>query len=266
MSVFAGIDCGGSCTKICLLRPHEPPELIKLPRKADPRAVLPGEGLRVAITGVRADETNWKGFAGQRLTEYEATARGARKLSGLKNALVVNCGTGTTFLHAAPGHTEHLGGSGIGGGMLPGLGLRLLGTADVSEISHLAAGGDLSRVDLNISDFSNTSQLALGADVTVSNFGKLGADTSTEDIALALLNTLFQTVGVMAAFAARGCGLKDIVVTGGAAGIDQAKPQLDKVGELCHVRFHLPEKAVFATALGAALLLKEQETEVATHG
>lgn len=258
MSVFAGIDCGGSCTKISLLRTGEATQHFKLPFQADPRAVLPGQGQYVAITGVRANETNWSGFDAQRLTEYEATALGARALSGLEEALVVNCGTGTTFLHAAPGRTEHLGGSGIGGGMLPGLGLRLLGTGDIAEISRLASRGDLSGVDLTISDFSNTSQLSLGADVTVSNFGKLTADTAPEDTALALLNALFQTVGIMAALAARSCGTADIVVTGGTAGIPQAKHLLDKVGELCRVRFHLPEKGVFATSYGAALLQKQQ--------
>ena len=262
MSVHAGIDCGGSCTKICLLRPEAPPEFIRLPWEADPRAVLPGEGLMVAVTGVRADEINWKGFSALRPTEYEATALGARTLSGLTEALVVNCGTGTTFLHAAADKTTHLGGSGIGGGMLPGLGLRLLGTDSIPDISELAARGDLRRVDRNIADFSNTAQLGLDGEVTVSNFGKLSADTAPEDIALGLLNALYQTIGVMAAFAAKGCGLEQIVVTGGAAEIPLARPLLDKVGKLCHVSFHLPPNAAFATALGAAWLMKarmEQE-------
>ncbi len=258
MSVYAGIDCGGSCTKICLLHPDAPPEFIRLSRDADPRAMLPGKGMVVAVTGVRANETNWTGFAGQRIVEYEATARGALRLAGLTEALVVNCGTGTTFLHAAPDKTLHLGGSGIGGGMLPGLGLRLLGTDSIPRISELAAGGDLRRVDWNISDFSNTAQLDLNADVTVSNFGKLTAETSPEDTALALLNALYQTIGIMAAFAARSCGLDQIVVTGGAAEIPQAQPLLDKVGELCHVQFHIPPNASFATALGAARMAESQ--------
>lgn len=257
MSVSVGIDCGGSSTKLCLLNEDLPPQFIKFPPGGDPRSVLPPRAA-LGLTGVRVRDADWADLPYRRLVEYKATACGARKLSGLDHILVVNCGTGTTFLCADADKTDHLGGSGIGGGMLPGLGLRLLGTADTDELCRLAEKGDLNRVDLNISDFNNTSLLSLAPDVTVANFGKLNASTRREDIALGLLNALYQTVGIMAAFAARSCGVSDIVVTGGAA-IGLAQRLLDKVGELCGVRFLIPENAVFATALGAAELTAKEE-------
>ena len=265
MPVYAGIDCGGSCTKLCLLREDREPEYILLGSGDDPRRFLPQEELTLALTGIRAEEWDWSAFPHRRLTEYEATALGARRLSGRENILVVNCGTGTTFLHAQPDMTVHLGGSGIGGGMLPGLAQALIGSADTGELQRLAEGGSLSAIDLNISDFSNTDRLALGAEVTVANFGKLGPQSRPEDKALGLLNALYQTVGIMAVFAARSCGAAEIVVTGGSAVLSRAQELLDKVGDLCGFDFFIPEKAAFCTALGAAVIARN-ETKGDGHG
>ena len=56
------------------------------------------------------------------------------------------------------------------------------------------------------------------------------------------------------AFACKNTDIKEIVVTGTVATLPQAQKYLDGVGMLHGIKFTIPEKAAFATAIGAALL------------
>ena len=98
---------------------------------------------------------------------------------------------------------EHLGGTGIGGGTLVGLSNAVLNVRDIKNLVKLAQKGDLRRVDLAIGDITTNAVSNLPFDATASNFGKLSELATPEDIALGLLNLVYQTVGMLAASASR---------------------------------------------------------------
>ncbi len=73
------------------------------------------------------------------MNEIEAMAAGALRFSQQKKGVVVNMGTGTTLVYAEEGkQPEHIFGSAVGGGTLLGLGSRLAGTSNYTELLFLA--------------------------------------------------------------------------------------------------------------------------------
>ena len=85
------------------------------------------------------------------------------------------------------------------------------------------------------------------------NFGKLSDLANRHDIALGIVNMVSETIGMMAVFAARSFGLKNIVLTGNLATIAPANKIFENLSSTFGVNFIIPENAQFATAIGAAL-------------
>ena len=191
------------------------------------------------------------------LVEFPCVGRGGLYLSGLDEAIVVSMGTGTAVVHADKnGNFEYLGGTGVGGGTLLGLSKRMLGTANVDNIVELASTGDISKVDLRVSDISRKDiHPDLAPNLTASNFGKLSDLATPNDIALGLFNMIFESVAMIAAFAARRYGIKDIVLTGNMTTFPQAKQVFGNMNNLFDVNYIIPENSRFGTVIGAALSL-----------
>ena len=145
---------------------------------------------------------------------------GGLYLSGLSEAIIVSMGTGTALVHAKrrkDGGTDidYLGGTGVGGGTLLGLTKKMLGVDTVAHIEQLCEDGDLSKVDLTIKDISRNDQFpGVNYNLTAANFGKLSDLADSSDIALGIANMVAETIAMMAIFAARGHGVRDIVLTG----------------------------------------------------
>jgi type II pantothenate kinase len=89
--------------------------------------------------------------------------------------------------------------------------------------------------------------------MTAANFGKLSDMASSGDIALSIINMVFETAAMLGIFAARSKNLHDIVLTGNLTSIPQAKPIFEDLQKIFDVNFIIPEHAQFATAIGAAL-------------
>ncbi len=269
MPIVIGIDVGGSTTKIVgfngetLLSPF-------YVKSSDPIASLYGafgkftdsnkislsEIEKVFVTGAGSTflGSSIYGLPTYPVAEFDATGRGGLYLSGLDEAIVVSMGTGTAIVHAcADGTVRHLGGTGIGGGTLIGLSKRMLGMSDVEQITALAEGGDLKNVDLRISDISSKDMPTLQGSATASNFGNLSDIASGADIALGMLNLIFETAGVLSVFGAKQEGLKQIVLTGNMSVVPQARQRFDLMEEMFGVKFIIPHGAAYATVIGAAL-------------
>lgn len=95
----------------------------------------------IAATGGRATHVGEEilGVPVRRMNEIEAMAAGALRFSQQKKGVVVNMGTGTTLVYAEEGkQPEHIFGSAVGGGTLLGLGSRLAGTSNYTELLFLA--------------------------------------------------------------------------------------------------------------------------------
>ena len=78
-------------------------------------------------------------------------------------------------------------------------------------------------------------------------------DKSGRRISPGIINMVFQSIRPMAVLAARLHGTQDIVCTGSVTQVRQGSVVLQGMSELYGVRFHIPDGAEYATALGAAL-------------
>ena len=279
MGIILGIDLGGSTTKIVAFDEKQKLLAARQIRASDQITSLYGSIgqllhtshipldriARIVLSGVGASYVDRDIFdiPTVKVTEFDAIGLGGLYLSGLEEALVVSMGTGTAFVRASAAHgMEHIGGSGVGGGTLLGLASRLVGQGDIRAVAALAENGHLDHVDLSIGDISRSRISSLAPTVTASNFGKLDHAATDSDLALGLVNTVFQTVGIMAAFACRNTSIQDVVVTGSLASLKQGQQILDAVGALYGLRFFVPKEAPFATAMGAALLhFRQQESQ-----
>ena len=104
-----------------------------------------------------------------------------------------------------------------------------------------------------ISDICTNEVGTLPSHITASNFGKITSAASKEDIAMGLVNMVFQTVGMLSVFALKNDKVKDVVLTGSLANMSLAPKIMSVVEEISDVKFFIPENATFATAIGAAL-------------
>ena len=233
MKATIGIDIGGSTTKIAGFT-EEKKLLGTLQVKASDQITslygalgrfLREHGLsladisKIVLTGVGASfiEEDIYAIPTVKAVELDAIARGGLALAGLDEALVVSIGTGTAFVRADKNSIRHIGGSGVGGGTLSGLASHFLHETDIFVLASMAEKGDLRKVDLMMSDIFCGDIASLPPELTAANFGKVKNDASDCDVAAALFNLVYQTVGVLAIFALTNDTARDIVLTGSLA-------------------------------------------------
>lgn len=272
MSKVIGIDAGISTTKIVGFDKGEmfSPMFVKA---SDPISCIYGafgrfmsvnklaisDVERIMVTGVGASHLKERihGIPTGRVDEFDAIGRGGLFLSKLDKAIVVSMGTGTTFVMSDEKGVKHIGGTGVGGGTLLGLSNIMLNVRDFNDIVKTAQGGNLSNVDLNIGDLITENSAELPVYATASNFGKISDLASKGDIALGIINLVFQTIGVMAVFATKIYGINDVVLTGNLTDVPQSKDIAKAVEDMFHIKFYTPLNAQFATAVGAAIMYSQ---------
>lgn len=272
MVKVVGIDIGGSTTKIIGYNGNElfSPMLVKA---TDPISSVYGafgkfinenklklsDVERIMVTGVGSTfiEERIFGIPTYKVEEFLAIGLGGLFLTNLNKAIIVSMGTGTAYVMAEDDHAYHLGGSGVGGGTLLGLSNRMLNIRNFPDIIEMAKSGDLRNVDLSIADISHEEVIGLTRDTTASNFGKMVDLASNADVALGIINLVFQTIGMLAVFASRNAKVKDVVLTGNLSNVPQAKEIFSTLTELFETPFHIPLHAEFATATGATIVSPE---------
>ena len=278
MSIVIGIDVGGSTTKIVGFRTDADGarELIapQYVRANDPKTAAYGafgkftdeNGIamsdidKIMMTGVGSAfvKNDIFGLPCERVAEFSSIGRGALYLSGLDNALAVSLGTGTALVHSVKGgKMNYLGGTGVGGGTLVGLSRLLLNADCMEHIIEYAEGGDLENVDLKIKHMTSSESLSnLSRDLTAANFGNVSDLASKGDIALGILNMVFETVGMVSIFAAHQVGCENIVLTGNLTTINYCKTKFEEFNSMkgnYGVNFIIPENSQFGTVIGTAL-------------
>jgi type II pantothenate kinase len=209
----------------------------------------------IRITGAGAAKIKGDifGIRTARIGEIEAIGRGGMFLSGLDNIIIANIGTGTAIIEANDREISHFGGSGVGGGTIIGLAKKLLPTAEFNGIINLAQTGNLSHVDLLLEDIMETDLSFLNKETTIANFAKMSDHASSEDIALAIINMVYQVIGMLSVFAARAKGLQRVIVTGNGSGNKLGQKVLSGITKMYGVEFVYPADAEFTTAVGAGL-------------
>jgi type II pantothenate kinase len=210
---------------------------------------------RIAITGVGSSKIkdNIFGIPTGRVDEIEAIGIGGMFLSGMKNIIITNIGTGTAIVEAGEHGIHHFGGSGIGGGTILGLSKKLLQTTEFSDILELAKTGKINQVDLLLSDITDTSISFLSGESTASNFGKMLDTAASSDIALAIINMVYQVIGVLSVFAARAKNSARVIVTGKGSKNLIGRNILFEISKMYGIEYVFPEHAEYTTAIGAGL-------------
>ncbi len=269
MGVVIGIDVGGSTTKIVgfdnekrLIAPlcvtaNDPITSVygAFGKFTESNNLELDDIDRVMITGVGSSFITKPiyNLKCEVVPEFRGIGLGGLYLSKFKDAIIVSMGTGTALVHSVEGNEPvYLGGTGVGGGTLMGLSKRLLGLDTIAHIDEIASTGDITKVDLKVSDLSKKNA-GLSVELTAANFGRVSDIATKNDIALGLVNMVFETVGMMAIFASRQYGIKDIVLTGNLTQMSQAQGVVDMFNKYFNVNMIIPENAQFSTVIGAAM-------------
>ena len=260
---IVGVDVGASGTKIVLMRGTK---LLKSTLKAPDEtleAALTRFGMEgaecITVTGVGAaalPET-LLGKKVVKVDEFASLYRGAMAVGKRFNMVVASVGTGTAFVRVTPFGAWHLGGSGVGGGMLQGLSEKLFGSFDPKALQQLAAEGKAERCDLLLKDVCEGQIGNLTPETTVANLKKAG---TADDAALArgVYTLIFQCIGVMGAFCTKAHLTRTIFVCGTILDSQPiAKEMLDGIAKLHKVKFIIPENAAFITAIGSTRLVQD---------
>lgn len=214
----------------------------------------------IVITGVGSSfiEGNVYGIKTYKVEEFNAIGYGGLYTSQKDKALIVSMGTGTAYVQADKDNIKHIGGSGVGGGTLMGLSSLIIDTTSLDLIKEYVKEGSLSKVDLTVEDICNELIPSLPPDTTASNFGNIKFDVKKEDLAIGILNMIYQNLGLIAIFYIKNSDIKDIVLTGSMTQFPTISQMFKKLEILHNVKFTIPRDAVFSTAIGAVIYYKKK--------
>lgn len=186
-----------------------------------------------------------------KVPEFIAIANGGKIVGLDENYIVASIGTGTAFVKCRNKEIEHIGGTGVGGGTLINLCRKIVPNIEFDEINKAIEEGNLENVDLMIKDITKEEIKTLPKDITAANFGKLSNQATKEDIIKGIVNMIFESIGVMSTFAAKGANINNIVAIGQITKMPYARQVLDKIEKLHNVKFIIPENSEYMTAIGA---------------
>ena len=96
----------------------------------------------------------------------------------------------------------------------------------------------------------------LPKDLTASNFGNVSDLATKEDLALGIMNMVFETVGMVSMFAAHQVGCENIILTGNLTQIGFCAKKFEELNgmkDIYGVNFIIPENSQFGTVIGTAL-------------
>ncbi|MHB9294761.1 type II pantothenate kinase [Pillotina sp. SPG140] len=209
----------------------------------------------IKITGVGAANIrrNIFGIKTEKVGEIDAIGIGGMFLSRKENIIIANVGTGTAIIEARKDSIKHLGGSGVGGGTILGLAKKLLSMSNFNAIIEHAAKGNIENVDLLLGDIMEEELSFLNAQSTASNFGKMLDSATSPDLALAIVNMVYQVIGMLSVFAARSRNIGTVIVTGNGSSNPIGKKILHSISQMYAISFEYPIDAEYTTAIGAGL-------------
>ncbi|MBU6998251.1 MAG: pantothenate kinase [Theionarchaea archaeon] len=270
--MIVGIDIGGTTTDAVAIKGKNVIRVVSI-TASDPVAAASGALGKLIATlgcslsdietivatggGAASLDTTILGIPLKKIDEISAIGIGGRALAGLDEALVVSMGTGTPFVSVKDTKITHVGGTGVGGGCLMGLAKHILNINTLKTLEALAEKGNLRNVDLTVGDIAGGPVGALPTDATASNFGKLSEDSSDADRALAIINLIAETLLVLSVFAARSCDQKNIVLTGKLIRVKKLVDIMKDRGKMFEMKFIVPKYGEYATAIGAAMTVRE---------
>ncbi|HPR41876.1 MAG TPA: type II pantothenate kinase [Candidatus Methanofastidiosa archaeon] len=266
--IIVGIDIGGTTTDAVAMRDGTIMSIVSvtagdsvtaaagaLGRLVEELKMSLSDVNEIAVTGVGSNGLGNKllGVPVVKVDEFTSIGTGGSFLTGIRRAIVISMGTGTAFVKVDGEEISHWGGTGMGGGTLLGLSKSMINISNIKTLTKKAEEGDLNKVDLTVGEIVGGPINGLPEHVTASNFGNISDEANDADKALALINLVLQSIGVMAVFSARANSIPDVVLTGKLTRIPQAYDIINGVGKLFGANFYIPENADYSTAIGAAI-------------
>ena len=271
-TMIVGIDIGGTTTDAVAIKGKNVVRVISI-TASDPVAAASGAlgklitTLNCSLADIRTIVATGGGASSlgktilgiplKKIDEISAIGIGGKMMAGLDEALVVSMGTGTPFVSVKDSEITHVGGTGVGGGCLVGLAKHILNINTLKTLETLAEKGNLKTVDLSVGDITGGPVGSIPADATAANFGKVSADSSDADKALAVINLIAETLMVMSVFAARSCDQKTIVLTGKLVKVKKLVDIMKDRGKMFEMKVLVPKYAEYATAIGAAVSVRD---------
>jgi type II pantothenate kinase len=74
---------------------------------------------------------------------------------------------------------------------------------------------------------------------------------------------VYQVIGMLSVFACRNDSIRDIILVGTLAKVEQGKMVFERIGNLFQLNFLFPEEAPYAVAIGAVVAdLKNNQVRV----
>ena len=272
--MIVGIDIGGSTTDAVILE-NGGVHVVTIEAN-DPVAAAAGAlGKLVSDFGIKLEDVECVAATGAgsrvltksllgrpvvKVNEFTAIGIGGTSLAGWKARWSSRSAPAPRSCRSRGDKIAHFSGTGVGGGTLLGLAKHMLGVSTIERLEKLARKGDLRRIDLSVRDIAGGSIGDLPPNTTAANFGKISADATPEDKALAIMNMITESIGVLALASARACGQENIVLTGKLSRLFRFMQEMKRLSFPFGRRFLIPEHADFATAIGAARHARQQQS------
>ena len=192
--------------------------------------------------------------------EFTAASFGALLLSKQDRGIVLNLGTGTTYIYSDLNEVIHIGGTAIGGGTIMALAKLLYKIENYNDLICFIKKGNFKNVDINIEDISKTNIGDLNATVTASNLGAIINNSkkySDYDIMASIVNMVIQNIGLLAkelkTVVENKYSIKNLsfILIGGLIADDYILKYFDDICAYTNVNYIIPEYRRYAVCIGA---------------
>jgi type II pantothenate kinase len=261
-----GIDAGGSLIKMAYGengRLHFRKQPIGEMDNALRWLKLVSSNKKVFLTGGRAGKIKADFFPDAEIAdEFTAACEGAKYLMREEvvphneNSLLINIGTGTSWIKIEGEHYDRVLGSGIGGGTFMGLGNLLADSSDFEKLVSMSATGKKGNVDLLVKDIYHPEESPIPGDLTASNFAKSEAlaSSSAADKMASVLNMIAETIILLTVQTAALHDTKKVIFIGSTlAGNKPLQESLDYYCKMSELEPIFLQNGEFSGAIGAIL-------------
>ena len=217
----------------------------------------------VLLTGGRSsfiDLNKYKELNIKIVPEFTAASFGALLLSKQDRGIIVNLGTGTTFLYSDLNLIKHIGGTAIGGGTIIALAKLLYKIENYDDLISFIKKGNRNNVDINIEDISKTNIGDLNASITASNLGAIINDIkeyNEHDVMSGIVNMIVQNIGLLTKEIKTNTEYRlnisniPIILIGGLIADSHILKYFDDIFSYTNLKYLVPDYSRYAVCIGA---------------
>lgn len=218
--------------------------------------INPKNAEKIVLTGGhnRLFQSEWHGIFLEKISEIDAIGTGGMFLAKKTSGLVCSLGTGTCCVSVVENSSQHVGGTGIGGGTFLGLSETILGIRDFEILKEMVSRGDPKKVDLLVEEIVGGGIGVVPGNATASNFAKAKKGASSEDLARGIANMIGQTIASLAVFAARAENHRDIILGGKLIFLPEIIETVTRTANIYGQKIIVPQYAEYLSAVGAGIL------------